>query len=237
MVGSVIQLSPGEVHLWIQHLEIHQAAVQQHQLLLSAEELARSKRFIHQKDHDSYVLSHGTARRILARYLQVSPDEIAFEYEQFGKPRLVRSLNPQSLDFNLSHSGNWFALALVLNARIGVDIEAIRPESASLDVAARFFTPWENEELESLSGHDQVLAFFNCWTRKEAYLKAIGCGLSVSPLDCEVTLKPGDEPKIRRCVPSDSPEGRWSILNSSSSDFIAAVAVELNKPSLKIKSG
>lgn len=236
MLRPEIQLSPGEVHLWIHKIELDPLRIRRHTRFLSPQELSRAERFIHQTDYDKYILFHGTSREILAKYLDLSPGEIVFQSEPSGKPILPSAINPLNLNFNLSHSGQWLALALVRNARVGVDIEEIPPESASLDVAKRFFTPWENEELLTLSGQEQVVGFFNCWTRKEAYLKAIGCGLAVDPQQCEVTLRPGDVPKIRRHILSESQTSQWSLFDFSLAHVIAAVAVDLPKPCIHFKN-
>jgi 4'-phosphopantetheinyl transferase len=236
MALPTITLPAGEAHLWIHDLTSTPATIAEKKSLLSQEEIARANRFLHPRDHDRYIISHARTREILAQYLAVPPEAVSYEFEKFGKPRLPARINPANLQFNLSHSGSWMALAVVLNARIGVDIEVLQPESASLDVAARFFTPRENQELRSLSGQAQVQAFFNCWTRKEAYLKAIGFGLTASPENCEVSLLPGDPPAIRRTLPSENPNVPWCLFHFNSANCVIAVAINALVTSLKTKA-
>lgn len=232
-----ITLPEHEVHLWTENLTRESPTVADAKQLLSKSEVSRADRFIRKLDHGRYVISHALVRIILSRYLGISPADLAFTTDQFGKPHLDPSINPARLNFNLSHSGDRMLLGIVRHARIGVDIEEIRPESARLDVAARFFTARENEDLKSLSGEEQIHAFFNCWTRKEAYLKALGCGLSASPTDCEVTLKPTDKTEIKRQLPTEQPQSTWSLFHFSDSQYISAVALDLRTPTLKRKSG
>lgn len=232
-----IILPKHEVHVWTETLTREPHLVAAAKKLLAPEETSRAERFLREVDHDRYVVAHALMRKILANYLGASPAEIAFHTDPFGKPHLAHSQNPAGLNFNLSHSGNRMLLGIALKARIGVDIEEIRPESATMDVAARFFTPRENQDLKCLSGQDQIRGFFNCWTRKEAYLKAIGCGLSADPKNCEVTVKPVDKPEIRLHLPSDKDQGAWSLFHLSDEPYISAVATDLPAATLKQKSG
>ena len=232
-----ILLSEREVHVWTEIVSRESHKVPEAKHLLSSTEISRADRFLRKLDHDRYVISHALVRTILSQYLGISPEDLAFTTDQFGKPQLAPSNNPDRLNFNLSHSGDRLLLGIVRNARIGVDIEEIRPESARLDVAARFFTLQENEDLRSLSGDEQIRAFFNCWTRKEAYLKAIGCGLSASPTDREVTLKPAAKPEIKRQLPTEKHESAWTLFHFATANYISAIAVDLPSPILKQKSG
>ncbi|MGZ8921071.1 MAG: 4'-phosphopantetheinyl transferase family protein [Limisphaerales bacterium] len=232
-----ITLPEHEVHLWTETLTRESPTVADAKQLLSPAEKTRADRFIRKVDHDRFVISHALVRTILSQYLGISPADLTFTTDQFGKPHLDPSINPARLNFNLSHSGDRMILGIVRHARIGVDIEEIRPESARLDVAARFFTAQENEDLRSLAGDDQILGFFNCWTRKEAYLKAIGCGLSASPTDCEVTLKPTDKPQIKRQLPIENQESTWSLFHFSAPSYTSAIALDVPTPILKLKSG
>jgi 4'-phosphopantetheinyl transferase len=236
MLNSGPKLPPHEVHIWINELDCTETTIRQKKLLLSPEEHSRAERFLRKLDHDRYVFAHGRTREILAKYLDCTPNAIAYEYEKFGKPQLRTAINPHQINFNLSHSGNRLMLGVVAAARIGVDIEQIRPESATLDVAARFFTHRENEDLKSLSDRIQIEGFFNCWTRKEAYLKALGCGLSIDPREVEVTLKPHEPPKLLKSAAA-APHGTWSLFHHAHSGYISAMATDALNPSVQIKSG
>ena len=236
-VTPEIELLEGEVHAWIEPLTWTAALLAEARATLSKEENERADRFVQDIHRNRYLISHLKLRKILAKYLTSKPRELQFEVTEFGKPFLAASDNPAQINFNLSHSNERMLLGVVRDANIGVDIEEIRPEAATLDIAARFFTARENQELRSLSGREQVEAFFNCWTRKEAYLKAIGFGLSIDPKDCEVSLLPTASPKLFKTLyPGHDEEGRWSLFRLSHLGYSCAVAID--KPSyLSQKSG
>jgi 4'-phosphopantetheinyl transferase len=224
-----------EVHIWTERLPLSTSSVLEAKKLLSQTEITRADRFHHRRDHDRYVAAHARLREILSKYTAICAPELQFASGEFGKPSLDPSNNPHQINFSLSHSGDWFLLGIVRNARIGVDIEEITPESATSDVAERFFTKRENAELQTLSSDQRVIAFFNCWTRKEAYLKALGCGLSASPTDCDVTFLPEAPPEIRQRIPTDS--GDWSLFHLSGDGYVAAAAIDQKPVTLTTKNG
>ena len=229
-------LRENEVHLWIAPLDGEPSVQDTAKSLLSAEESAKAERFLRARDRRRYQVAHGMLRAILSLYAACSPAELQFDVAAYGKPSLAQDINPAGLTFNMSHSGDRMLVGVVRNVMIGVDLEEVRPEAATLDVAARFFTPWENAELKALFGAEQVTAFFNCWTRKEAYLKALGCGLSVDPRECEVTLRPGNPPQIRRVVPNETPGTQWNLYDCPiEGSFISAIAVNAPSPRFVIK--
>jgi 4'-phosphopantetheinyl transferase len=234
-VTPEIQLPEGEVHAWVEPLTWTDALLAEAREALSFDENQRADRFLQDLHRNRYLISHLKLRRILAQYLGTLPRELQFETSQFGKPIFPVSENP-GINFNLSHSNDRMILGVVRKAAIGVDIEEIRPEVARLDVAARFFTQQENEDLRSLVGDEQIRAFFTCWTRKEAYLKAVGLGLCAHPTDCEVTLKPGDKPAITRQLPSEEVQ-TWSVFHYAHANYVSAIAVNLSTLTLKQKSG
>lgn len=237
-VTPEIQLPEGEVHAWIEPLIWTEALLAEARETLSMEENQRADRFLQDLHRNRYLISHLNLRRILAQYLRTPPRELQFETSEFGKPSLPLSQNRVGVNFNLSHSNERMLLGVIRDAAIGVDIEEIRPESATLDIAARFFTERENEQLRSLSGAEQVEAFFNCWTRKEAYLKAIGLGLLIDPKQCEVSLLPASLPKLIKTVKSSDgrDRDRWWLFHLSGTGYIGSVAVN-HQCILKQKSG
>jgi 4'-phosphopantetheinyl transferase len=230
-----IEIAEREVHIWTERLALSPEAVAEAKAVLSKSEIARAERFHFRRDHDRYAVGHARLRQILSGYTGFQASRLEFELSEFGKPSLHPAMNGRGIDFNLSHSGDWFLLGITRNARIGVDIEEIRPESATDEVAERFFTKRENAELRTLAADERIVAFFKCWTRKEAYLKALGCGLSASPTDCDVTLLPGAQPQIRQRVAKDSDQ--WSLFDLSSEGYIAAVAIDGTGITIKRKSG
>ncbi len=191
-------LSPGppggEVHIWVvnlrgsdKHLSLCAAAV-------SELELERAERFRFPRLRRRFLLAHGCLRALLARYLNIPGTMVQFGYQTRGKP-FVRAPATE-LRFNQSDSGDLAAFAFTLGCELGVDIEAVRHVPNMEDIAARFFSRPEVVDLFSLPPADRRQAFYSAWTRKEAYIKAVGDGLQI-PLDTfSVTLRPGDEARL-----------------------------------------
>jgi 4'-phosphopantetheinyl transferase len=225
-VTPEIDLPDREVHAWIEPLTWTDALLSEARETLSPAENERADRFLHEVHRNRYLISHLKLRKILGRYLARSPHELQFDVAEFGKPFLAPSCNGARINFNLSHSNERMLLGLIRGANIGVDIEEIRPESATLDLASRFFAERENQELRQLKGPEQVEAFFNCWTRKEAYLKAIGVGLSIDPRDCEVSLVPSAAPKLLKVAEATKGQDQWSLFHISEPGYVGAIAVD-----------
>lgn len=192
------QLAPTEVHLW----QIHQIAPDDEILrgrsVLSPEELERADRFHFDKHRRRFIVAHAAMRTILSSYLNVSPSDVAFTYGPKGKPALSADLEPSGIRFNLSHSGDYALLGVTRNHILGVDIEFINHESGTEEIATSFFSPAEIETLQAVPDAQKAPVFFSCWTRKEAYIKAVGDGLSI-PLDSfDVAFAPGARPALLR---------------------------------------
>ncbi|HVK59466.1 MAG TPA: 4'-phosphopantetheinyl transferase superfamily protein [Candidatus Kapabacteria bacterium] len=230
-----IDLAPDEVHVWIEILESNGPLLAEAHSILSREENDRADRFVQKIHQDRFHICHLKKRQILSRYVGISPRELQFTVNEFGKPSLDSNKHSTLIGFNLSHSAERMLLGIVPKGRIGVDIEEIRPESAQMDVAERFFTERENIDLRSLAGFARVEGFFNCWTRKEAYLKGLGYGLSIDPKDCEVTLLPGEPPLIRALAPK-APGESWNLHSLRHGGYLCAIAIDRSLL-LKQKSG
>src|SRR6185437_13365442 len=164
---------------------------------------------------------------IIGHYLKTPPAAVRLVYGRHGKPGLAGGDAPPALTFNVSHSGDLALIALTRARMIGVDLEDIRPDFATLDVAARFFAPAEVAALWSLPSDQRVIGFFNCWTRKEAYVKARGEGLS-APLDqFVVSLVPGEPAALLRSDADPREVARWSLRALDlGPDRVGALAVE-----------
>ena len=176
------------VHVWPVHTVASKAIASRLELILAPEERDRADRFRFDHLRHSFVLAHGALRMLLGRYLNVPPADIQFKYGSKGKPTLA---SLQTVDFNASHSGDLAVFAFTECCKVGIDVEQIRPLPDMQNIAARFFCSEEAVELMSLNANEREHAFFLCWTRKEAYIKAIGDGLS-APLDnFRVTIRPG----------------------------------------------
>lgn len=223
---STLLLDLDEVHVW--HAALNQSASTVKDLAssLAPDEMERAERFSLQRHRDEFIVARGALRTILGLYLNVAPSCLRFSYTQYGKPHLTDDVQHDGLFFNVSHSNERVLYALTRGREIGVDIEYIRPEMATEKIAERFFSVAEVAALRSLPAHEQPRGFFNCWTRKEAYLKARGEGLSL-PLDCfDVSLLPG-EPVALLATRDDPGEAlRWSLRElPTDPGYVAALAV------------
>ncbi|HWB97409.1 MAG TPA: 4'-phosphopantetheinyl transferase superfamily protein [Bryobacteraceae bacterium] len=193
---------------------------------LSPDERDRAARFHFNLHRHRFVLSRGLLRVLLARYLDTDPAALVFGYGPQGKPELPGS----GLCFNVSHSGNLAAHALVPDPtgslELGIDVESIRTVSHSDAVARRFFCPAEWQEIETLPPAERADAFFRCWTRKEAYVKALGGGLSV-PLDrFQVSLLPGHPARLISLDGDPVRASEWSLYHLDPAEgYTGALAV------------
>jgi 4'-phosphopantetheinyl transferase len=196
--------------------------------MLDADEHRRATRFRFERDRRRYIMRRGKLREFLSVYLNCAPSRIRFAYNRFGKPSLIGG----DLRFNLSHS---HAMALFVVARgieVGCDIERRDPQLVSEQIPEHFFSPCEVQTLRSLPAADQTLAFFNCWTRKEAFIKARGYGLSLPLNSFDVSLVPHEPAMLLRGC-----EG-WSVQSCEPEPgYQAAVVAEgpdwrLNWPAL-----
>ena len=182
------------IDVWsLRTADVSKAVVSKLELFLTPDERRRAERFRFEDLRHSFVLTRGALRVLLGRYLHVPPDKIQIAYGSKGKPRLAE---PGLATFNVSHSGGMALFGFATGREIGVDVEGIRPLADMLDIAQRFFCPAETAELMSLPANQRERAFFHCWTRKEAYIKALGEGLSVPLDDFQVTLRPGEPARI-----------------------------------------
>lgn len=189
--SSLSELTEHKVHVWSASLTLEPVILETFASTLSGEERARAERFIFDRDRNSFTSAHGILRDVLARYLKCAPDGVSYTYGPYGKPALSPVGFRHSLCFNLSHSHGIAVIAIANGRELGVDVEKVRPEFASVEIATRYFSVEEVEELRALPASLQAEGFFLCWTRKEAYVKALGEGLRF-PLDSfRVSLSPG----------------------------------------------
>ena len=201
-------LGEREVHVWSVRLDASNSAVARFDRLLSPDEQARAGRFVFPHLRRSFTIARGALRVLLGRYLNQAPAEILFTHGPKGKPATAQ---PGRLKFNLSHSGKLALIALTLDCELGVDVEHFRPSPDLEQLAARFFCADETADLMSLPPPQREAAFFRCWTRKEAYIKAIGDGLS-APLDAfAVTLRPDEPARLLHLNGDPEPARAWTM--------------------------
>jgi 4'-phosphopantetheinyl transferase len=224
-------LPPGdEVHVWRSWLNLPTSQLLRLRRTLTADELSRVSRFRFQEDRDRFIAARGVLRTILGRYLGLEPGLLRFSYGPFGRPTLVAPSGfsgRRALDFNLSHSGNLALFALAQGRKVGVDLERIDANVEWEPMAVRFFSPRENAALRALPPDVRREAFFTCWTRKEAYVKAQGRGLSL-PLDrFDVSVVPGEQAMLLATRDDPGEASRWVLRDLSlGSGYVAALAVE-----------
>lgn len=228
-------LTADEVHVWRARLDPEPSAVALLAATLSADERARAARFRFDRDRVSYVVARGVLREILGHYLHVAPAELRFVYSPHGKPSLDAAPRASTLRFNVSHSHGFALYAFASGREVGVDVEYMRPDFAGEEIAERFFSRGEVNTLRGLPRGERLAAFFRCWTRKEAYIKARGEGLS-HPLELfDVSLTPGEPAALLATRPDPLEATRWSLEElSCAPGYAASLAVEGAAPRLEL---
>lgn len=222
-----LRIEAGAVHIWRAWLDRPEEDIVAFENILSAEEKERASRFHFDRDRRRYISGRGILRVLLARYLDFHAADIGFKYGAQGKPVLSGEYQHQTIKFNLAHSNKLAIYAFAPEGDIGVDLEYIRQVKDSMDVAKRFFSANEYHVLSSLPEEDQQQAFFRCWTRKEAFIKAIGEGLSY-PLDgFDVSLAPGEPASLLNVKGSVVEATKWLLQNVQPGDgYIGALVVK-----------
>ncbi len=201
-------LTACDVHVWRAGLDASPGDLDALRALLDEDERGRAAAFAFERDRRRYLASHAALREILAGCLGTEPAGLAFALGPHGKPRLADAQNAGDLRFNMSHSGEVALYAVARGREVGIDVEVIRHDLEFEQMANQFFCPSEAAAIRDASGEEKALAFFECWVRKEAWVKAVGCGLSV-PLDrFEVPMPAPESPRVLQ--PKHEP-GAWSV--------------------------
>jgi 4'-phosphopantetheinyl transferase len=229
-----LELAEGGLDVWRLRLEQSDELVDACREHLPDAEIERAERFRFERDRRCYLVTRTTLRLLLSAYLaelgiEVSPSQIRLETSEHGKPRLADQHNPSQtpLEFNVSHSGELSLLAFCRGRRVGVDIERVCSTRRQLDNVARFFAERECARLDDLRGDERVDAFFRCWTRKEAFIKATGRGFGTALDSFAVSV--GPEAKLLWLEDGDS--GRWQMSEIDvDAGYIAAVCAEASQP-------
>jgi len=226
-----VPLAPGEVHVWAWTFDQDGAPAEEDLRILDDDEKRRAARYHFPVDQVRYSMSHANMRRILGSYLGSHPESLVFRDGAGGKPELA--VDP--LRFNLSHSKSVAALAVSFDIEIGVDVEDLRPIDP--DVAKRYFSPAENASLATLAGWEWLRAFYRCWTRKEAILKAEGVGLR-TPLDSfDVSLLEGDQAAVLGVRPEARFESKWFLHHLAPAEgTMGALAVGSEAAILRVRT-
>lgn len=220
-------MKASEVHVWRAALDVPLNRLRRLCDLLSEDERARAERFRFPLHRNRFAVARGLLREILGTYSGDPPQGLRFRYGTSGKPELDGEATSAPLKFNLSHSGGLALYAVARGRELGVDIETLRPGVEEEEIAERFFSAREVETLRSVPSGGRTEAFFNCWTRKEAYIKARGEGLSL-PLDgFDVSLTPGEPAALLAVRGALGETERWSLRAlDAGAGYAAALAVE-----------
>lgn len=202
---------PNQADLWITPLDLSCSKLAEFETTLSAQELDQAYRFRFEQHRHWYIAAHGWLRSVLAGYLSQSADAVEFVRSPKGKPGLSRSTNPRHIQFNLAHSANLAAIAVTQNCDVGVDIEQVCPIRDAKDLVSRFFSERESAAFQILPEDQRDAAFFNLWTRKEAWLKATGEGIAHLLNQVEVSFIPGEPAKLLKLPPGYDTGSPWSL--------------------------
>src|ERR1700722_4360168 len=226
-LAEQLTLDRRAVHVWRACLDQGPSQVDRFRPTLAADERLRAERFYFVRDRERYIIARGILRTILGRYLNRAPESLAFSYGFHGKPALISESSVETIRFNISHSHGTALFAVTRAGEIGVDLELMREDIEVEQLADRFFSRQESEVLCALPSELRRRAFFHCWTRKEAYIKARGEGLSL-PLDrFDVSLIPGTPAALLNTRPESNEALRWSLQDLTvTSGYVAALAVK-----------
>jgi 4'-phosphopantetheinyl transferase len=230
---SSLVLDSNAVHVWRADLNESPAQIDHFLNTLAPDERTRAERFYFQRDRGHFIVARGVLRATLGKYLHRAPESLIFCYSSHGKPALAPESGGDAIRFNLSHSHDIALYAFTRTYEIGIDVEWIRREIEAEQIAERFFSPQEVAALHALPKEQRCYAFFLCWTRKEAYIKARGEGLSL-PLDqFDVSLTPEQPAALLATRPDPNEARKWSLRElTPGPGYVAALATERDDWSL-----
>jgi 4'-phosphopantetheinyl transferase len=216
---------PNEVHVWRAKLDTPWSWQMDEALTL--DDRARADRFRFESDRRRFCVARASLRTILGRYLKTKPNRLEIEVGDYGKPFFANAKATQGLRFNLSHSNQLALIAVTRDREVGIDVEYMRNNFVTDEVAEHFFSPSEVEQFRAVPAELKGQSFFNCWTRKEAYIKARGEGL-YCPLDqFDVSLRPGEPARLLSSRIDSGESARWSFQElHAGANYAATLAVE-----------
>lgn len=219
-------LGGNQVDVWRIDLERLSSQLDRYYQTLSPDEIARANRFHFVHDRDHFILARGGLRSILSLYLLTQPERLRFQYSMYGKPSLAGEWQGSGLNFNVSHSRGLALVAIMRGAQVGVDVEWMREDLADEQIARRFFSTYEVEVLLSQPLPTRIEAFFTCWTRKEAYIKGKGEGLSLPLHQFDVSITPGEPARLIATRPDIHEKDNWSLFHiDPGPGYVGALAV------------
>jgi 4'-phosphopantetheinyl transferase len=219
-----------EIHVWCADLDKLATELPEFASPLSESERKRAARFRFDRDRNRFIVRHGVLRIILGNYLNIEPSDVAFSYESRGKPIVSVPDTALHFHFNLSHSNGLALIATTRRAALGVDIECVRILPEAEQIAAKFFSPRESAMLNAVPAEQKMEAFFHCWTRKEAYLKATGEGIADALPRIEVSLTPGQSARLLKINGGTTAASLWTLnALAPAPGFVGAVAIKAGR--------
>jgi 4'-phosphopantetheinyl transferase len=225
-IDEPLALPEDEVQLWRVDLEAIRFEESRWQKMLSPDETQRASRFYFVSDRQHFVASRALLRIILGGYLAVEPRDFDFSYSAKEKPSLGPTHVESGITFNVSHSGGIALYAFARGRDVGVDVEHVRKDFDVEGIARRFFSTYEQEQLFDLPSTERIDAFFRCWTRKEAYIKATGDGLSLPLTQFDVSISAGNMDALVTTRPDGAEAERWLLREVPAGiGYVAAVCV------------
>ena len=234
-LGMCPEIGSSEVHIWRADLDAFAMTLSADDFL-AQDERKRAMQFHFERDRRRFRAARQILRLLLSRYLEVDAGELEFQYSAHGKPELRGRQADSEVTFNVSHSDSSAFFAFTLSRAVGIDVEQLRADIEVCEIAKRFFSESEQAALRGLAEHLQHQAFFACWTRKEAFVKAKGEGLSLPLHQFDVSLTPGQPAEILGTRPDAEERHRWSLWDlDAGSGYAAALVVEGNdvRPALQ----
>jgi 4'-phosphopantetheinyl transferase len=223
-----LTLLPEEVHVWRAFLDPPETYVQDLYETLNADEQKRADRFYFPHDRRHFIVARGVLRALLGSYLGREPRQLEFCYSSYGKPSLVEDqVGGRTFHFNVTHSQGIALYAVAWDRQVGVDVEWLRPDFGAEQIAKRYLSPNETAVLRALPPERRIEAFFTCWTRKEAYIKARGKGLSLNLDQFDVSLAPGEPAAVLATRDDPQQASRWAMQHlDPGPGYVGALAVE-----------
>ena len=225
LFASTPALSATDIHIWGLLVDLPQDRIVQLAQRLSGEEIKKSTCYRFERDRKRYIARQAFLRIILGYYLDCETRHINFSYGPYGKPRVQDDISSTGIHFNLSHSNGLALFAVTRDVEIGIDLEMIKPLSDLEGIVTNFFSPSEIAEFYKVTANERLFAFYNCWTRKEAFIKAIGKGLTYDLSEFDVSLAPDKPARILSISGNTEQAACWSLAElNPASDFVAAIA-------------
>lgn len=208
-----VALPPGTIACWRVDLDLPEDVVAALARVLSRDERERARRFVFPRDRRRFTVTRACLRALLAGCGDTPAAAIRFDYGRHGKPRLAPGSTAAPVHFSVSHSQDLALVALARDTALGVDVEAVRSVPDRVAIASRFFAPAEAETIATLPSPEQDLAFFLCWTRKEAFSKALGDGLTLALDRYRVACRPGEPARLLEIDGSPEAAAQWTVLD------------------------